>query len=134
VETGTALNRLERDAKVTQAAPALPLQPATPAYTVTKLYRDHFASDILQLGGDMAMIDAIATGTPDGRRICVKLVNPKPAAASVEIALRGDFPLLGTDLQVVSNGRVVNGAVRRSGLTVGFDVPPESVAVLTLTR
>ena len=48
LDTATILNALERDPAVAIAAPDNPLRLASPAYLVMKLYRDHFAPDLLE--------------------------------------------------------------------------------------
>ena len=75
-----------------------------PDYVVMKLYRDHFAPELLEIAGNAGDLNATATRTPDGERIYVKLVNPREQEVSVEVALRGDFPLLAAGMQVVAPG------------------------------
>ena len=144
LEAAAALIDLERDPKTPMAVPA----PATvidfdqhpwiptPLYTVVQLFREHFASDLLQMTGDSGVLNAIATRTGDGRRIYLKLVNQKSAAEDVELSLRGDFPVLAAELQLAGADalRVTRGSVERSGMTVRFRVPALTAAVVTLMR
>jgi hypothetical protein len=141
IDAGAALNRMERDARLKMAAGAVldfrkPEWAPTPAYAVMKLYRESFASDVVQMTGDVAMVDAIATRTPDGGRICLKVVNRKPAPIEIEAGVRGDFPIANAEMQVVTEEatRAAAGAVERDGLTVRFRVPATSVAVVTMRR
>jgi alpha-N-arabinofuranosidase len=164
---GGILNAMERDAAVGMATPALWLRHVTapswdnalinfdqrswfpaPNYVVMKLYRDHFAPDLLQIGGNPGDLNATATRTADGQRIYVKLVNPRDQGVSVEIALRGDFPLLGASMQMVAPDslaarntleqptavRAVEAKVERTGMTARVRLPRWSVAVVTLAR
>jgi alpha-N-arabinofuranosidase len=158
---------MERDAAVAMATPALWLRHVTapswdnalinfdqrswfpaPNYVVMKLYRDHFAPDLLQIAGNPGALNATATRTADGQRIYVKLVNPSNQEVSVEIALRGDFPLLAASMQVVAPDslaarntleqptavQAVEAKVERAGMTARVRLPRWSVAVVTLAR
>jgi alpha-N-arabinofuranosidase len=167
LSAGGMLNAMERSAAVAMAAPAPLMQRVTagvsggglinfdqnswfpsPGYVVMKLYRDHFAPELLEIAGNAGDLDATATRTSDGERIYVKLVNPREQEASVEVVLRGDFPLLGAGMQVVSPGglsarntmeqpsavQAVPGKIERTGMTVRVRLPGLSVAVITLSR
>jgi len=141
LRAAAALNAMERRATVRMATAVglIHFDPAgwspTPDYAVLKIYREHYASDVLQLSGEAGGLEAIATGTADGGRICLKLVNSRNDAAPVEVALRGDFPLAAAAMQVMSaDGRIESAPVERAGLSVKFRIPPQSVAVVTLLR
>jgi hypothetical protein len=104
-----------------------------------KLYREHFAPDVLEIAGDPGGLSANATRTADGDRIFVKLVNPTGQEVPVQIALRGDFPLLAASMQLValdspSAVQAIESKVERTGMTVRLRLPGQSVAVVTLTR
>jgi alpha-N-arabinofuranosidase len=164
---GGMLNAMERDAAVAMASPARWLRQVTaasgddglinfdqsswfpaPNYVVMKLYREHFAPELLEIAGNMGGLDATATRTSDGERIYVKLVNPREQEVSVEVALRGDFPLLAAGMQMVAPGslsarntmaqpaavQAVPGKIERTGMTVRVRLPGLSVAVITLSR
>ncbi|MGD0778167.1 MAG: alpha-L-arabinofuranosidase C-terminal domain-containing protein, partial [Candidatus Solibacter sp.] len=164
---GGILNAMERDAAVGMAAPALLLRHLTaasadhalidfdqrswfpaPEYVVMKLYRDHFAPDLLEIAGNPGDLSATATRTADGQRIYVKLVNPREQETSIEIALRGDFPLLAASMQVVAPDslaarntleqptavQAVEAQVEHTGMTARVRLPRWSVAVVTLSR
>lgn len=164
---GGILNAMERDAAVAMAAPTSLLRhvkatasgdalinfdqsswfPA-PNYVVMKLYREHFAPELLEIAGNVGDLNATATRTSDGERIYVKLVNPREQEVSVEVALRGDFPLLAAGMQLVAPGslsarntmeqpaavQAVQGKIERTGMTVRVRLPGLSVGVITLSR
>jgi hypothetical protein len=167
LDAGEVLNTLERDAAVDMAAPAQLLQhiladfPAdalihfdqrswfpSPDYVVTKLYREHYAQDLLEVKGELGGIDATATRAADGETIYVKLVNPADREVAVDVTLRGDFPLLSASMQLVAPDslearntlerptavQVVEGNVERSGMSARVRLPRWSVAVVTLSR
>ena len=120
----------------------------SPEYVVRKLYRDHFAPDLLQIAGDLAGLSATATRTADGETIYLKLVNPADREVAVDVTLRGDFPLLAASMQLVAPDRldarntfdrptavqVVEGKVERAGMSARLLLPRWSVAVVTLSR
>jgi alpha-N-arabinofuranosidase len=167
LDAGEILNTMESDPAVSMASPLQLLQhnpsdfPAnalirfdqsswfpSPEYVVMKLYRDHFAPDLLQIAGDLAGLSATATRTADGETIYLKLVNPADREVTVEAALRGDFPLLSASMQLVapvsldarntleqpSAVQVEEGKVERAGMTARLRLPRWSVAVVTLSR
>ena len=91
---GGILNAFERSGLVTMATPALWLRHVTapawdnafinfdnrswfpaPNYVVMKLYRDHFAPQLLKVEGDAAGLSVDAAKSADGKRVVVKLVN-----------------------------------------------------------
>ena len=157
LHAGTILNALERDAAVAMASPSsdnalinfdqrswFP----SPNYVVMKLYRDHFAPELLAIAGSLGDLSATATRTADGDKIYLKLVNPGDQAVAVEVALRGDFPLLAASMQLVAPDslaarntleqptavQAVPAKVERTGMTARFRLPRWSVAVVTLSR
>ena len=139
LDVAAAILGLERDSKVTMAAPApgavidfaqRPWKP-TPAYAAMKFLRDHAGIDVLKSDGDV-----VATRTADGRTIYIQAVNPKPAQVDLEVTLRGDFPLLAAALEVLPNDatRPIPAPVERTGLTVRFHLPGQSIGIATLLR
>jgi len=158
LDAGGILNTLEQDAAVIMASPADLLRRETappsgsalinfdqsswfpsPVYSVMKLFRDHFAPELLEISGDPAGLSTNATRTADGDRIYLKLVNPTGQEVPVQIALRGDFPLLAASMQLVSADspaadQPVAANIERTGMTVRLRVPRSSVAVITLSR
>ena len=167
LDAGEILNTMERDTAVSMASPSQLLQhippdfPAnalinfdqrswfsSPEYVVMKLYRDHFAPDLLQIAGDLAGLSATATRTADGETIYVKLVNPVDREVAVDVTLRGDFPLLAASMELVAPDNLdarntleqptavqaVEGKVERAGMSARFSMPRWSVAVVTLSR
>ena len=164
---GGILNAMERDATVAMASPAGWLRHVSapsrenglinfdqsswfpaPDYVVMKLYRDHFAPELLEIAGNAGDLNATATRTSDGERIYVKLVNPREQEVSVEVELRGDFPLLAAGMQLVAPGslsarntmeqpaavQAVAARIERTGMTVRVRLPGLSVGVITLSR
>ncbi|HWA11416.1 MAG TPA: alpha-L-arabinofuranosidase C-terminal domain-containing protein [Opitutaceae bacterium] len=162
---GGLLNTMERNPYVTMACPALWLRhndapnwdnafinfdqsswfPA-PNYVVMKLYRDHFAPDLLELSGDAAGLNATATKSADGRRLVLKAVNPSDQPRTVKLTVTGTFRPARAGLQVVAPNdlaarnsfdhrdavKAVTGSAERSGNQVTFTLPRWSVGVLEL--
>jgi len=164
---GGLLNAMERDGAVGMAAPALWLRQVSapawdnalinfdqrswfpaPNYVVMKLFRDHFAPDLLEITGNPGDLNATATRSADGDRIYVKLVNPTGQEVAVQIDLRGDFPLLDAGAQWIAPGslaarntleqpaavQAVQAKVERTGMTARIRLPAWSVAVVNLSR
>jgi alpha-N-arabinofuranosidase len=164
---GGILNSMERDEAVGMAAPAPCLRHViassrdnalinfdqrswfpSPAYVVRKLYREHYAQDLLEVKGELAGLSATATRTSDGETIYLKLVNPGDREVVAEVTLRGDFPLLSASMQLVAPDsldarntleqptavQVVEGKVERAGMSARLRLPRWSVAVVTLSR
>jgi len=150
---GGLLNAMERDAAVTMAAPALLFPQVSswfpaPNYTVMKLFRDHYAPEMLGISGNQGELNATATRSADGDRIFVKVVNPSAHEVALDIVLRGDFPLLAAAMKLVAPDsldarntleqpaavQVVDGKIERAGMKARITLPRWSVAVVTLTR
>ena len=63
LDVATTLNGLERDPAVSISSPAHVPRLRSPAYVVMKLFRDHFAPELLEISGDSAGLSANATRT-----------------------------------------------------------------------
>src|ERR1035437_9612414 len=104
---------MEHDAAIAMAAPSrdnalIAVDQSSwfpsPDYVVMKLYREHFAPELLEIAGNLGELSAIATRSADGEKIYLKLVNATARDVPVEAALRGDFPLMGADTRGVGAG------------------------------
>ena len=164
---GGILNAMERDPAVAMATPALFLRhvsaPAwdnalinfdqrswfpAPNYVVMKMFREHYAPELLSITGSPGELNATATRSADGDRIVVKVVNPSAHEVALDVALLGDFPLLAAGMKMVAPDslearntlekpdavRVVDGKIERLGMKARVTMPRWSVAVITLTR
>ena len=108
-----------------------------------KLYRDHFAPQLLKVEGDAGGLERGRSEIRRGQRVVVKLVNPSDAAREVSVELGGFQPGNAT-LQMVAPDNLsarntmehpnfvhaVAGKVARDGGTVQVSLPRWSVAVL----
>lgn len=164
---GGLLNTMERNPYVSMACPALWLRhkdapnwdnafinfdqsswfPA-PNYVVMKLYRDHFAPNLLAVAGDAAGLNATATKSADGRRVILKAVNPSDQPRTVKLTVTGAFTASKASLDLVAPNaleaknsfeqrdavRVVPGQVQRNGNEVSFTLPRWSVGVVELAN
>jgi len=113
-----------------------------------KLFRDHFAPDLLEIAGNPGDLNATATRSADGDRIYVKLVNPTGQEVPVQIDLRGDFPLLAASAQWIAPGslatrntldqpaavQAVQAKIERTGMSARLRLPAWSVTAVTLSR
>lgn len=92
---GGLLNQFEQLPRVEMAAPALALRHMSatgwdnsfinfdqngyfvaPNYLVTKLWRDHYAPNLIELKSNLENLNAVATKSTDGKKIFIKIVNP----------------------------------------------------------
>jgi alpha-N-arabinofuranosidase len=64
---------------------------AAPNYVVMKLWREHYAPELVAIDGDLGPLNAVATRSGDGRTLRLKAVNPTAAPASVRIDVKGPF-------------------------------------------
>ena len=104
------LNAFERNPVVGMASPALWLRHVTapswnnsfinfdqsrwfpaPNYVVMKLYRDFFEPDVLRVSHLPADLSVVATKSADGRKILLKLVNPRDTSLKIRVRLEGKF-------------------------------------------
>jgi alpha-N-arabinofuranosidase len=159
---GGILNAFEKSGLVTMATPALFMRhvsaPAwdnafinfdsgswfgAPNYVVMKLYRDHFALQLLKVEGNASGLSVDAAKSADGKRVVVKLVNPSESAREVSMDLGGAFASGAASLDVVAPDKldarntleyphavkVVAGKIAKDGDVVRFALPRWSVGV-----
>jgi len=164
---GGILNAFERAPEIAMATPALWLRhisaPAwdnalinfdhagwfpAPNYVVMKLYRDHYAPDVLAIAGATGGVNVNATRSADAARLVCKLVNPDETPVTVHVALKGGFAIGGATLQVVAPGSLTarntmenpdavkpqDQPVKTAAAGAAFTLPPLAVAVLELHR
>lgn len=164
---GGMLNALERDPYVTMACPALWLRHtsapawdnsfinfdqggwfAAPNYVVMKLYRDHFAPNLLETTGAAGGLTTTATKSADGRKIYFKVSNPGDKPVDVKLTLAGKFAPTKAQFQLVAPDdlsarntmekrdvvRVVESKIDRSGSDIRFSLPRWSVGVVELSN
>jgi alpha-N-arabinofuranosidase len=117
-----------------------------PNYVVMKLWRDHFAPDRLELTGDAAGLNVMATRSADGKCIYLKIVNPTDQPATVKLEVQGGFVPVAAELKVVAGEsltarntletpnaiRPTDAKVALEGTTATFSLPRWSVGVLTV--
>ena len=160
---GGILNAFERNSDlVAMATPALFLRHVTapewdnafinfdscgwfpaPNYVVMKLWRDHFAPNLLALAGDPGPLNITAT---KGDRLVLKAVNPSSNAVPVELNVKPGFTIGAAEFMLVNPGGLearnslaepnqvhpVPAAVEIAGQTVRFIMPPLSAGVIAL--
>ena len=117
-------------------------------YVVMKLWREHYAPQRLDLAGQLAPLNAVATKSADGKRVFVKVVNPSTNGVVCELKTAGAFKPMRAGLQQVASDdllagnrldqrevlRVVAGKATLTGNTVRFTLPKWSAAVLELAE
>ncbi len=121
---GGILNAMERNKYVTMACPALWLRHSStgeqwdnalinfnqtswfpaPNYVVMKLYRDHFAPNMVEVTGDTSGLNIGATRSTDGKKLILKVVNPTENAANLKVGLTGAIKSGKATMQIVAPG------------------------------
>ncbi len=118
-----------------------------PNYVVMKLYRDHYLRERVQVEGDCAGLDVLATRSPAKDRVVLKLVNPTEAPVRVQAMFQDGFVPAEATLQVVAPDaldarntleqpdavRAVSVPIERDGAAVRFSLPRWSVGVVNVT-
>jgi hypothetical protein len=169
--TGGILNGFERQGNLlTMACPAVWLQTVSdtrpnprwascsilfdqkqtfgaPTYVVQKLWREHFAPNVVKLDGPEQPLNAIASVTDDGRTLYLKLVNPGKQATAVTVNLAPGWTPGTAVMNVVAPGSVEArntlaqrpvavgpGVVGVQGNTATFTLPALSAGAVTFTR
>ncbi|MCE5217285.1 alpha-N-arabinofuranosidase, partial [bacterium] len=118
-----------------------------PNYVVMKLWRDHFAPDLIAVeGGPQSPLNVAATATPDSRTVYLKCVNPTQQAVPVLVTLQPPHSLASAALELVNPGDLkarntltaphqiapARAPTTVVGRTVSFTMPALSAGVLTL--
>jgi len=117
-----------------------------PNYVVMKLWREHFAPYRIAIKGESGPLNVVATKSRDGRKICLKAVNPSETDLDVELSIEEGYELKKAGMQLVAPGslRVRNtlekpnavqpqtSPVELSGQKVRFGLPRLSVAVISM--
>lgn len=161
---GGILNTMEKNKYVTMACPALWLRHSSagtnwdnafinfdhngwfpaPNYVVMKLYRDHFAPNLVELTGETSGLNIAATKTADGKKLILKVVNPTENAMNVKVGLTGAIKSGKATMQLVAPGDLMarNSFTQRDAVKpviapttltngeVGFAMPKWSVGVV----
>ena len=162
---GGILNAFERNPVVGMATPALWLRHVSqvswdnafinfdhagwfpaPNYVVMKLYREHFAPNLLDIKGAMADVNAVATRSADGKQVILKLVNPSEKAVDVRVEVTGGFAVSQASMKLVAPDdlkarntleqretvHVADATVKLEGGAILVSLPRWSVGVLVL--
>lgn len=165
---GGILNGFERQADVvTMSCPALWLRrtwaqswdnalinhdhrtwfPA-PNYVVMKLWREHFAPDLLALEGPERPLNLTATRAADGSRIFLKIVNPEKNAVTARFEMKGSFVSGRASMLIVAPGaenarntldcpnniQAVPHDIQRDGGALVITMPPLSAGAVTIAK
>ena len=165
---GGALNVFERCGNIVgMAAPALFLRHASakswdnafinfdqrtwfpaPNYVVMKLWRDHYAPQLVASDGTPETLNGVATKSADGRTLYYKVVNPTDQPADLKLVVADSFKVGKAAMEVVAPGSLearntldnpdavkpAPGKADVSGQAVTFSLPPLSAAVITIEQ
>lgn len=116
-----------------------------PNYVVMKLWREHYAPQRVEIEGDTAPLNAVATRSADGKTIVFKAVNPSRQPVSVALKLPkgisgkakflvvapGELSARNT-LAARNSVQPTPAEVRQDGATLRLEMPPISCGVVEL--
>ncbi len=116
-------------------------------YVATKLWRDHYAPDLLEMEGPDRPLNATAVRTEDGRAIYFKVVNPKQHAVELELTVKPGFTVGDASMRIINPGddrvknslaepdalRIESHPVRQDSQTIHVHLPAISAGALTLS-
>ena len=118
-----------------------------PTYVVEKLWRDHFASNVVRLDGPQKPLNVVASTTDDGGTLYLKLVNPEPKTVGVTLTVVPGWPVGKATMDLVNPGsaearntlaaqpvKVETATVTASSNGIKFTMPALSAGVVTVTK
>jgi alpha-N-arabinofuranosidase len=165
---GGLLNAFERSSDIlTMAGPALFLRHTSanswdnafinfdncswfpaPNYVVMKLWRENYAPLRLDLTGETAPLNVVATKSENGKTLYCKAVNPTQEPVDVVLDIEAGFKIRKAGMQLVTADSLrarntldepnrihpVPAKVNTEGKSVRFTMPAYSAAVVSLSR
>ena len=119
-----------------------------PNYVVMKLWRDHYAPNLIAIEGETNSLNAVATRSEDGKTLYFKAVNPSQEEAAIDLTLGAGFVAAEAKMQLVAPGSLqarstleephavksVPGRVVINEGCVRFELPALSAGVVTIER
>lgn len=116
-------------------------------YVVMKLYREHYAPNLLALEGDQKKTNCVATRSEDGKDVILKFVNPTENEKQFVVNL-GDFTASTASMQLVHPDDLLlkntfeepnkiapkSADIKVDGNTVRFTLPKLSVGVAKISQ
>jgi alpha-N-arabinofuranosidase len=119
-----------------------------PNYVVMKLWREHYAPFRVQTDGDSGSLNGSASKTANGAKLYYKVVNPAQEPVSVELNVKGGFPIRSAGMQLISVDslearntldepnriRPVAAEAKTDGQSIRFTMPGFSAAVVSINR
>ena len=162
---GGILNTFERSGAVGMATPALFLRHVSakkwdnalinfdqkswfpaPNYVVMKLWRDHYAPQLLEIEGDSGTLNVVATRTSTGDQCFLKAVNLETNSVPVLVRFTGSFKPVTASFELVAPGSLaaqntlenpqavkpVAVNVQVADGAVVFSMPPLSAGVVSV--
>lgn len=117
-----------------------------PNYVVMKLWRNHYLPQRIAIEGQTGSLNIVATKSEDGRKVCVKAVNPYDKPVTVNLALDGNIKNASAQ-KVTSNNlhdrntlempdtiKVEEADISIDGAKITFAVPEYSAMVVDMEK
>jgi len=119
-----------------------------PNYVVMKLWRDHFAPNLLEIIADSNSLNTNATLSADKRTLFIKCVNPTDGPVDVSADIKGSFRPASVSMKLVAPGslrarntldrpdhiKAESADAALSGRNIKFTMPSLSAAVLNIKK
>ena len=119
-----------------------------PNYVVMKLWREHYAPNLVEMTGNLYGLNAVPTKSADGQHVYFKVVNPKDKLVDVRLVVEGGFKPAKASLKLVAPDslmarnsldkpdavKAVSGQIRVEDNTVHFVLPRWSAGVVDLAK
>ncbi len=119
-----------------------------PNYVVMKLWRDHYAPNLLEIITDSDSLNTNATLSANKRTLFIKCVNPTDESVDVSADIKGSFKPASVSMELVAPGslqerntidrphriKVERADAAIDGRNVKFTMPSFSAAVLTIKK
>lgn len=162
---GGILNAFERSGGVGMATPALFLRHVSagkwdnalinfdhktwfpaPNYVIMKLWRDHYAPQLLGIEGEHGPLNIVATRTAQGDICFLKVVNPSTDTVAVNLKFASPFKPTSATMDIVAPGslqarntlenpqaiKATTCQLKPEGSVIRFSMPPLSAAVVSV--
>ena len=73
-----------------------------PNYVVMKLWRDHFAPNLITTIGDNKKLNIVSTKSDDGSTIFIKIVNPSNEDYHINLTIQNSFGVHQANISIVT--------------------------------
>lgn len=119
-----------------------------PNYVVMKLWRDHFAPNLITTIGDNKKLNIVSTKSDDGSTIFIKIVNPSNEDYHINLSIQNSFDVHSANISIVTaddlttansmNSKDVVKSIKKNIIpnknNVSTIIPKYSASVITINK